>query len=127
MTQKTSTNGHELTDEQKKIICTSKDMERGETILITACAGSGKTFTLTEVAKANPGKKFLYLAYNKSAATDATKKFPGNVEVRTVHSAAYKAMVSDRAVPEGGGKHLLRHVHEEPPQHNGHDKKHERA
>ena len=95
MTQKTSTNGHELTDEQKKIICTSKDMERGETILITACAGSGKTFTLTEVAKANPGKKFLYLAYNKSAATDAAKKFPGNVEVRTVHSAAYKAMVSN--------------------------------
>ena len=83
-----------LTDEQNEIIETSKNMKKGNILQITACAGSGKTFTLAETARANPEKTFLYLAFNKAAATDAAKKFPKNVEVRTVHSAAYREMVS---------------------------------
>lgn len=85
---------HELTDEQKKILEASRNMEKGEILQVTACAGSGKTSTLAETAKANPSRTFLYLAFNKAAAEDAAKKFPKNVEVRTVHSAAYREMVT---------------------------------
>lgn len=59
---------------------------------IRALAGSGKSSTLRYIAQQNPELSFLYLAFNKSMADEAQSSFPDNVEVRTVHSLAYKAV-----------------------------------
>lgn len=78
-----------LTDEQKRIVDLSKSMNKNEILAIQACAGSGKTSTLEEIALANPKQRFLYLAFNKSIATEAGEKFPKNVEAKTIHSLVF--------------------------------------
>lgn len=78
-----------LTDEQKRIVDLSKSMDKNEILAIQACAGSGKTSTLEEIALENPKQRFLYLAFNKSIATEAREKFPENVEAKTIHSLAF--------------------------------------
>ena len=82
-----------LTEEQCRIIDFVKQMKRGQKLKIEAKAGSGKTSTLVEVAKANPDKRFLYLAFNKAIVNDASQKFPANVVVKTTHSLAYGKIV----------------------------------
>ena len=79
----------ELTDEQKQIIALSQTMQNNEILAIQACAGSGKTSTLREIALANPNARFLYLAFNKAIVVESKSKFPKNVEVKTIHSLAY--------------------------------------
>jgi hypothetical protein len=60
---------------------------------IGACAGSGKTSTLTMTAEeyAVPS---LYLAFNKVTADEAAEKFPKHVTCKTTHSVAYAAFGS---------------------------------
>lgn len=82
----------ELTKEQYDIINSTGDIK------INAVAGSGKTTTIIEYAKARPkASKILYLAFNKSVKLEATKKFKDggltNVRVETAHSLAYKHIV----------------------------------
>lgn len=48
-----------LTEEQNNIVEFSKKMRRNEILKINACAGSGKTSTLIEIALANPNSSFL--------------------------------------------------------------------
>ncbi len=84
-----------LTHEQKAII------KSNENIKINAIAGSGKTTTLIEYAKNKPQKaKILYLAFNKSVEIEAKQKFSqhelSNVEVKTAHSIAFRAVVPPR-------------------------------
>ena len=79
----------ELTIEQIEIIELSKKMNKSEILIINACAGSGKTFTLNEIASANPNKKFLYLAFNKNIVEDMKKKKKKNIDVKTLHSLAF--------------------------------------
>ncbi|EIT4688682.1 ATP-dependent helicase [Campylobacter jejuni] len=79
----------ELTIEQIEIIELSKKMNKSEILIINACAGSGKTFTLNEIASANPNKKFLYLAFNKNIVEDIKKKAKKNIDVKTLHSLAF--------------------------------------
>ena len=81
-----------LTEEQEAIINSSGDIK------INAVAGSGKTTTIIEYAKARPKHaKILYLAFNKSVKLEAIKKFAekglSNVTVETAHSLAYKNIV----------------------------------
>jgi F-box protein, helicase, 18 len=81
-----------LTAEQDAIINSSGDIK------INAVAGSGKTTTIIEYAKARPATaKILYLAFNKSVKLEAIKKFSAkglsNVTVETAHSLAYKNIV----------------------------------
>ena len=83
----------ELTKEQYDIINSTGDIK------INAVAGSGKTTTIIEYAKARPANsKILYLAFNKSVKREAIKKFADkgltNVQVETAHSLAYKKIVS---------------------------------
>lgn len=78
-----------LTEEQLDIIETASKMKRGEIIKINACAGSGKTFILSKIAEANKEKKFLYLAFNKSIASEFSKKQIQNIDVKTIHSLAF--------------------------------------
>ncbi|MDF2191412.1 UvrD-helicase domain-containing protein [Paraflavitalea sp. CAU 1676] len=80
-----------LTAEQKAIIQSKGD------IRINAVAGSGKTSTIIEYAKARPNSRILYLAFNKAVKLEAVRKFEaqqlGHVKVETAHSLAYKAVV----------------------------------
>ncbi len=81
-----------ITQEQEDIINSSGDIK------INAVAGSGKTTTIIEYAKARPATaKILYLAFNKSVKLEAIKKFAAkgltNVTIETAHSLAYKNIV----------------------------------
>jgi len=81
-----------LTTEQLSIINSTGDIK------INAVAGSGKTTTIIEYAKARPAtSKILYLAFNKSVKLEAQKKFAEqglhNVKVETAHSLAYREIV----------------------------------
>ena len=76
-----------LTNEQENILLTSK---KSDQIKIFAFAGTGKTTTLNEIAKNFPTSKILYLAFNKSIEKEAKRKFPKNVEIKTVHALAYR-------------------------------------
>lgn len=81
-----------LTKEQYKIIHSTGNIK------INAVAGSGKTTTIIEYAKARPAtSKILYIAFNKSVKLEAARKFTEkglrNVKVETAHSLAYKSIV----------------------------------
>ena len=81
-----------LTKEQQEIINSTGNIK------INAVAGSGKTTTLVEYAKARPrSARILYLAFNKSVKLEATKRFEknglSNVKVETAHSLAFRNIV----------------------------------
>jgi len=82
----------ELTQEQIEIINSTGNIK------INAVAGSGKTTTIIEYARARPKEsKILYLAFNKSVKLEAVKKFADkklfNVKVETAHSLAFRHIV----------------------------------
>ena len=81
-----------LTQEQLEIINSTGNIK------INAVAGSGKTTTIIEYAKARPKhNRILYLAFNKTVKQEAVRKFEENglynVSVETAHSLAYKHIV----------------------------------
>ena len=83
----------ELTHEQQQILNhITSDAGKGYT-LVNSVAGSGKTFMLTEIAKSLNAPNGLYICYNKSIATEASRKFPKSVICSTVHSLAYAPTV----------------------------------
>jgi len=77
-----------FTAEQIEIIKISKQMCCNEILKINAFAGTGKTSTLIAIAKENPTKRFLYLAFNNAIVEESRKKFPSNVIILTTHSLA---------------------------------------
>jgi HK97 family phage prohead protease len=79
------------TDEQKDII---DAVLEGNDVVVGALAGSGKTSTLVSIARRlrreDPNKKVVYLAFNKSAAQDAKRRFKGTgVVVMTMDALSY--------------------------------------
>uniref|UniRef100_A0A673B1Y6 F-box DNA helicase 1 n=1 Tax=Sphaeramia orbicularis TaxID=375764 RepID=A0A673B1Y6_9TELE len=78
----------QLTHEQQQIL--SHDIHKDHVVKIMAFAGTGKTTTLVKYAEQRPDLRFLYVAFNKSVATEATRRFPRNVACKTVHSLAFK-------------------------------------
>lgn len=83
--------GYYLTAEQDHAVDLS---ETGGSLKIEAYAGAGKTSTLVAVGDALEGKRGLYIAFNKTIADEAARKFPSHVECRTAHSLAYAAVGS---------------------------------
>src|SRR5687768_15908377 len=84
----------QLTQEQIAIINSTGD------IRINAVAGSGKTTTLIEYARARKDQgKILYLAFNRSVKVEAEQKFLKaglkNVRIETAHSLAYNYIIKD--------------------------------
>ncbi|XP_046839694.1 F-box DNA helicase 1-like isoform X2 [Xenia sp. Carnegie-2017] len=79
-----------LTHEQVRIM--NHNTKPEDVLKIVAFAGSGKTTTLVEYTKLRPSWKFLNVAYNKSVQEQALRRFPENVESRTVHSLAFAAL-----------------------------------
>lgn len=71
------------TDEQQAVIDNTSSF-----LAVNAFAGAGKTTTLKGLARANPDKRILYLAFNKEMSDVARRAMPHNVHVATVHSYA---------------------------------------
>ena len=86
----------EYTKEQQKIISTAIDiLEKNKKtynityMIIEAGPGSGKTFTLTEMAKYLNGVG-ISLVFNAANAKEAKNKYPHNTYISTTHSFALK-------------------------------------
>lgn len=79
------------TAEQDAVLAAYKT---NQSLIITAGAGTGKTSTLKLLAADGhaAGRKGIYLAFNKSVATEAARDFPSSVDCRTVHSIAFQAV-----------------------------------
>ena len=86
------------TTEQELIIEAAR---QDRNIVINAFAGTGKTTTLSMIAQALPRKRILYLAFNKAIADEAKRRMPSNVDARTFHSLAFRAMRPDMKRLEG--------------------------
>ena len=80
------------TYEQQEIVDTALT---GANMVVKAFAGTGKTTTLIEVAS-ELQKSSLYIAFNKSIADEAQGKFPSYVDCKTIHSLAYKYIVTHK-------------------------------
>jgi len=70
--------------------CVNALVETNDLVKIEACAGSGKTSTLTMMADAVRVPS-IYLAFNKVTADEGAQKFPKHVTCKTTHSVAYAA------------------------------------
>lgn len=72
------------TEEQCRVIESS-----AQVIVTEAFAGTGKTSMLIGFAEARPKDRMLYLAFNKSVADEAKRRFPSNVDSKTSHALAF--------------------------------------
>lgn len=77
------------TDEQ--LIAVEK-FKKGHPLKIAAFAGAGKTTTLKMLAESRLSRG-VYLAFNKSIATEAKEKFPKSVDCWTTHAIAFRAIM----------------------------------
>jgi superfamily I DNA/RNA helicase len=66
----------------------------GSELALIAGAGTGKTSTLALMAGATC-RRGLYVAFNKAIADEARKRFGANVDCRTAHSLAHRAVGRD--------------------------------
>lgn len=72
------------TDEQIAIA-----QSQARCLVVEAGAGCAKTSTLELLAKQHPNERMLYLAFNKSVAEEAQRRFPNNVHCKTTHGMAF--------------------------------------
>lgn len=94
------------TAEQQAIL----DRAPAGTVKVAAGAGCGKTSTLEEYGR-RWSARGLYLAFNRSIAREAAGRFPPNIETRTAHSYAYRALDLGR---RGNVVGKYRHEHLKP-------------
>ncbi|WP_406165072.1 UvrD-helicase domain-containing protein [Streptomyces canus] len=76
------------TDEQR---AAADAFRTGNHLALQAGAGTGKTTTLTFLARAT-GRRGCYIAYNRAIAQDARTRFPSTVRCKTAHALAYAAV-----------------------------------
>ncbi|CAM5743593.1 hypothetical protein SALBM311S_11564 [Streptomyces alboniger] len=76
------------TDEQTRA---ADAFHAGDHLALQAGAGTGKTTTLTLLARTTT-RRGRYLAYNRAIAQDAGTRFPKNVLCKTAHALAYAAL-----------------------------------
>lgn len=62
-------------------------------LVINATAGSGKTFTLVEIAKRLHSERVCFLAFNKHIVEELQKRLPSTIAVKTIHSLGYSALL----------------------------------
>lgn len=80
------------TAEQEAIRAVGRRLRAGQAAKIEAYAGAGKTTTLRMVARDRERSRLLYLAFNKRQQEEAKTSFPPNVEARTAHALAWRAL-----------------------------------
>ena len=79
-----------LTIEQNEIIEIMKSKESNyKVVAVNSVAGAGKTYTAKQIVDALKPKKGLYTAFNKAIVDESRSKIT-SIEVRTIHSLAYK-------------------------------------
>lgn len=79
--------GFQYADEQLAVIeCESDD------VAVDSGAGCGKTSTLDGYARARPSERMLYIAFSRSVADEARKRFPKRVKCINQHSLAYSSI-----------------------------------
>lgn len=92
--------GHAPTDEQLAAV---DAFTSGGNTKLEAVAGSGKTSTLLGIARLelqrNPHRKGLNLAFNRSVADEAERRFPSNVASMTAHSLAKRQIKNSKYGP----------------------------
>lgn len=85
-----------LSDEQLAVVRIVSDGVHS--VRVNACAGSGKTRTMLECAKQNPGRKFVMLVYNKQLQSETRASVSAqkirNINVFTIHSMVGKCYES---------------------------------
>lgn len=81
-----TTNTNTPTPEQQTALETALTRQ---SFKIVAYAGAGKTTTLKLIGDNLRGRG-LYLAFNKTIATEASQKFPSYINCRTFHSLAFR-------------------------------------
>jgi AAA domain-containing protein/UvrD-like helicase family protein len=64
----------------------------GQDLVIRALAGTGKTTSLEMLARDDIRKRMTYVAFNRSIADEAARRFPSNVTAKTMHSFAFAAV-----------------------------------
>ncbi len=62
-----------------------------QSLMVNALAGTGKTTTLTMLAKALPAEPALALAFNKKIKEELEKRFPSNFTVMTMNGLGHRA------------------------------------
>lgn len=62
----------------------------GDSFIVKAYAGTGKSASLNLIANALPKARILYVTFGKENVKEAVKKFPKNVVCATAHSLAYR-------------------------------------
>ncbi|KRV48892.1 hypothetical protein AQ490_23330 [Wenjunlia vitaminophila] len=87
------------TPEQAEAVAAYGD---GIDLVLQAGAGCGKSSTLKMIARSDPQARMVYIAYNRSIATDAQKSFPTNATCATAHSLAFHAVGKQYAGRLGG-------------------------
>jgi hypothetical protein len=85
------------TEEQQ--VALSK-FQSGRNLKVSAFAGTGKTTTLSLLANSRRAKG-AYLAFNRSIANESRDKFPREVDCRTTHSLAWRAIKSSHRFSSG--------------------------
>lgn len=63
----------------------------GETVVVEALAGTGKTTTLKLLAESD-SRRMTYVAFNRAIADEAARRFPRHVTSKTMHSFAFAAV-----------------------------------
>jgi hypothetical protein len=66
----------------------------GESMVIEACAGAGKTSTLLLLAASNPRLRVQYTAFNRKIVDETGAKLPSNASARNVHQLAFAGIGS---------------------------------
>lgn len=79
------------TSEQQAIIDAAA---QPQSLIVNALAGTGKTTTLTMLAKALPPGPALALAFNKKIKEELEKRFPSNFTVMTMNGLGHRAWAS---------------------------------
>lgn len=76
-----------LTSEQARVI---EELEKGNSVVVDSCIGSGKTLVIQEVCNHFPGNRILYLTYNRLLKLDAQEKILNrNTTVQNYHGFVY--------------------------------------
>lgn len=100
-----------LSNEQERFV---KEACLGKNILVDACIGSGKTTAIQELCNRLPGKRILYLTYNKILKLDAKAKIMNrNVTVTNYHGFAF--MLLNRMGKKCGIEELIKTCNELKP------------
>ena len=81
-------------DEQEIIVASTLNRQPNQPIVVQAGAGTGKTFTLKEVAQevSKVGDRILYLVFATRNRDEARIKFRGIADVHTINGFAYQQM-----------------------------------